>query len=144
MKNMMNINPALQSNSPKLDILIALDQPRECSVICDYLRQWPCMNIKDVAKDGIELLSKLKKHNPKVVLLDWELNKLATSVVSTLHTIYPDVALVALSRSPINEQSTRYTGVDSFISKYSSLEEIAAALRASSGWCEDMPDCFAI
>lgn len=73
--------------------------------------------VGEVAELG-SLLAEVKRVNPDLVLLDWELANLKVSdIIPVLRLICPGLKIIALSVRPEAEKTAAAAGVDAFVSK---------------------------
>jgi DNA-binding NarL/FixJ family response regulator len=110
-------------------ILIADDQANVRSALALLLEQEPQFEIVAEAADAVGLLQAVRKNNPDLLLLDWELPGLpADYLLRLLRYEQPCLLIVALSSRPEAEAAATAAGADAFISKSALPERVLTAV----------------
>ena len=110
-------------------VLIADDQPRVRSALRLLLEQQPEANVVEAVANAQELLNHLVNCCPDVLLLDWELPVLTPEkLLSTLHTLCPDLFTIVLDSKPQTRQVALGAGANEFVSKNDPPERLLAAI----------------
>jgi len=113
-------------------ILLADDQQRVRSAIRLLLEQQPEANVVEEVANAQELLNHVGNRCPDVLLLDWELPGLTPKkLLTTLHTIYPDLFTIVLDSKPQTRQVALEAGANEFVSKNDPPERLLAAIESS-------------
>jgi DNA-binding NarL/FixJ family response regulator len=111
-------------------ILIADDQANVRSALALLLEQESQFTIAGEAADAVGLLQAVRRLNPALLLLDWELPGLAADhLLRLLRYEQPHLLIVALSSRPEAEASAQAAGADAFISKSALPEHVLTAVR---------------
>ncbi len=112
-----------------MQVIIADDQPEVRSALKLLLEEKPGVNVIDEASTSYELLRKIKNNCPELVLLDWELPGTKPSeLISILQTLYPHLAVIALSSRPQMRKAALDAGARDFVCKSDPPEKLLAAL----------------
>ncbi|MEO0743498.1 MAG: response regulator [Bacteroidota bacterium] len=125
--------PAPDASPPRLRVLVAEDQPDNQFVVLNMLQMLGVDVV--VANDGIEAVEQVEQHVFDVVLMDVQMPRLdgveATRRIRT--QIAPDhqPRIIALTAHALAEERRRCmdAGMDGFITKPFSFEQLAAELR---------------
>jgi DNA-binding NarL/FixJ family response regulator len=113
-------------------ILSADDQPRVRSAIRLLLEQQPEANVVKEVADAQELLNHVRNCCPDVLLLDWELTGITPEkLLATLHTICPELFIIALDSKPQTRKAAMEAGANEFVSKNDPPERLLAAIKSS-------------
>ena len=119
-------------------VFLADDQAKVRSALRLLLDQEPGFHVVGEAAETEDLLAQVKVTNPDLILLDWELPdhsvpySLADSgcrLLSSLHTYYPGLRVIALSGQLEAHQAALAAGADAFVSKGDPPERLLATLR---------------
>ncbi len=101
-----------------MKVLIADDQADVLNALRFLLEQQERRFIIDEAEDADNLLAKVEKLQPELLLLDWELsNRDMADVVPVIKKLAPDIRIVAMSVRPEAESAALAAGADAFVSK---------------------------
>ncbi|MCX7711315.1 MAG: response regulator transcription factor [Clostridia bacterium] len=93
------------------------------------LEQEPELEIVGEAATVNELLKEVEKLQPDLLLLDWELpEKNIVYTVNNLHSICPDLKIIALSGRPETNKIALMMGADAFVSKCDQPEKLIEAI----------------
>lgn len=112
-------------------VFLADDQKPVRSAIRLLLEQETGMEIVGEAGDAAHLLAQVEQAKPHVILLDWELPGLpGGDLLRLLRFLLPRTAVVALSGRPESREEANKAGVNAFVSKCASSEELLAVLQA--------------
>jgi DNA-binding NarL/FixJ family response regulator len=81
--------------------------------------------------NGVEdLLAQMRATCPDLMLLDWELPRLAGSdLLTTVRQACPDVFVIALSGRPEARRAALAAGVDAFVGKTDPPERLMTAIN---------------
>jgi len=113
-------------------VLIADDQADVRSAMKVLLEQKRQICLFYEAEGISELLLKTECMQPDLILLDWELsNKVMTQVVPILRQLDPGVRIIALSGRPEAADKALKAGVDAFVSKGETAEELLKAINGT-------------
>jgi len=114
-----------------MQVLLADDQTKVRSALRLVLEHQPDVEILGEAVDTTGLLDWVKAANPDVLLLDWELPGLpAVALLPLLHSLQPDLCVIALSGRPEAGETALEAGADAFVSKGNPPECLVAAIDA--------------
>ena len=101
-----------------MKILLADDQAEIRMGLRMLLEQENEMDISGEASDTEELLELMKKLQPDLLLLDWELPGISRiDAVPHLRKLSAKTKIIALSGLPEAKSAANLSGVDSFVSK---------------------------
>jgi DNA-binding NarL/FixJ family response regulator len=110
-------------------ILIADDQANIRSALTLLLEQEAQFEIVAEAAEAAGLLQAVRKNNPDLLLLDWELPGLeGEHLLHLLRYGQPHLLIVALSSRPEAEAQAIKAGADAFISKGALPEQVLTAV----------------
>lgn len=85
------------------------------------------------AGDAESLLAQVCSSLPDVILLDWELPGLRVQhLLPVLHKYCPSTKVIAMSAQPEAQRAAIVSGVDAFVSKGNSSDELLAILARIS------------
>jgi DNA-binding NarL/FixJ family response regulator len=111
-------------------VILADDQAQVRSALRLLLEHQPGLEILGEAVDTKSLLDRTKAACPDLVLLDWELPGLeAQDLLSALHDLCPNLAVIALSAQPEKCHQALGAGADEFASKGDPPEQLLAAVK---------------
>ncbi len=111
-------------------IVIADNQHRVRFALRVLLAQQPGLQVVGEASDGEELLAEAGAIAADLVLLDWELPRLAEAGgLPALRRSSPALQVVVLSSRPGVRQAALAVGGDAFVSKSDPPERLLTALR---------------
>lgn len=120
-------------------VLLADDQPQVRSALRFLLEHEPGLAVVAEAGEADDLLTQVRAHRPEVVLLDWELPdgqdcgpspRLRHSLLSSLRSASPSLAVIALSGRPEAGHAALASGADAFVSKGDPPERLLETLRS--------------
>jgi DNA-binding NarL/FixJ family response regulator len=112
-------------------ILLADDQTRVRSAIRLLLEQQPIVNTVEEVTNAQELLDHVRNYCPDMLLLDWELpGYTPDKLLATLHTLCPDLFIIALSSRPQTRYVAVEAGANEFVSKSDPPECLLAAVES--------------
>ena len=112
-------------------VLLADDRPKIRFALRLLLERQPGIEVVGEAADAEELLVRAMATFPDVVLLDWELPKLALDgcSLSALRGVCPHLCVIVLSGRPETRKTALAAGADAFVSKIDPPERLLAAVR---------------
>jgi len=115
-------------------IMLADDQLKVRFALRVLLERQPGLKVISEAMTRNELLSRLEKTCPDLLLIDWELDGATIDdLIPALRTRCPDLLIVALSgRSEVRSLAFG-AGVDDFVSKVDPPEQLLAAIGNCRG-----------
>jgi DNA-binding NarL/FixJ family response regulator len=128
----MKNNSQIQSNQPRLSILIVDDMPQVRRDLTLLLKLTGEFEMVGEAANGREAVEKTGQLNPDVILMDLEMPIMNGYQASNkIRTRWPDCIVIALSvHSGTQErQRARRCGVNAFIEKGAPLEIILKTIR---------------
>jgi DNA-binding NarL/FixJ family response regulator len=115
-------------------ILLADDQPDVRSALRLLLEQEDGWHVVSDVSAFADLLTCVRRTNPSLILLDWELpGTPGSELVKRVREHYPQTQIVALSSHIEARQASLEAGVDAFISKGCPPEAVLTALRSLFG-----------
>jgi DNA-binding NarL/FixJ family response regulator len=110
-------------------VLIADDRRHVRSAIRLLLRQQPHVTVVGEAVNTEQALELAAGQRPDLVLLDWELpGQNDAPALETLRTVWPGLAVIALSGRPEARRAALGAGADVFVSKGDPPERLLAAV----------------
>jgi DNA-binding NarL/FixJ family response regulator len=123
----------------KMQVLLADDRPKTRFALRLLLERQPGIQVVGEAADAEALLVQARVTSPNVVLLDWELPKLAAtgSLPLALRRACPHLYVIALSGRPEMRVAALAAGADAFVSKADPPESLLAAVRSAGTDKED-------
>ncbi|MHB1415734.1 MAG: response regulator [Chloroflexota bacterium] len=119
-------------------ILLADDRPEIRSALRLLLEQDPDVTVAGEAAAVEDLLVELERHNPDLLLLDWELPGLEAGeeragddgrLLAHLSERCPELRVVALSGRPEAQEASLAAGASAFVSKCDPPERLLAVLH---------------
>jgi DNA-binding NarL/FixJ family response regulator len=112
-------------------VLLADDRPKTRFALRLLLERQPGIQVVGEAADAEALLAQARVTSPNVVLLDWELPKLAAtgSLPSALRRACPHLYVIVLSGRSEMSVAALAAGADAFVSKADPPERLLAAVR---------------
>ncbi len=114
-------------------ILLADRQPKVRFALRVLLERQPDVVVVGEAVNADDLINQTKAMRPDLILLDWELPGLASSVsLSFLRKICPDMAVIALSGHAEAKQGALGAGADAFACKVDPPERLLAKIQECS------------
>ena len=114
-----------------MDVLLAERRAELRSALRLVLEQEPDLYVVVEVETSDELLAQTDAECPDLLLLDWELpGQLITEIIPLLHQRCPNLHVIALSGHPEVRMLTLEAGVDQFISKSDSPDQLLAAIRS--------------
>ena len=112
-------------------ILLADDRATVRSAMRLALEHEPGLTVDTEAASAPELLAKLDKARPDLVILDWELPGVRTvHLVPVLRLLVPGLRIIAVSSRDEVRSAALAAGVDAFASKGEGSERLLEAVRA--------------
>ena len=119
-------------NSSRIRALVADDSPTALRSICKYLEAVEDFEILGTARDGLDVLAKVKKLRPELVLTDLSMPRMSgLEAVTELKKIDPNLRVIiftALSGLSLREESLRQ-GADGFVEKNQIPEKLMLEVR---------------
>ena len=113
-----------------MKILLADDQPNVRSALRLLLEQEIGMTVAVEVSDSKDMLAAVERACPDLLLFDWELpGGTAAELVPALRAQCPNLVIIALSSRPEARRAALKVGVDDFISKGSSPQEVISAVK---------------
>ena len=112
-----------------MKILLADDQRDVRLGLKVILEQQPGLKVVAETAASSELMKDLTKARPDIILLDWELPGLNIyNIVLDLHSICPEIKIIALSGKPESEKDALKRGADAFVCKCDQPEKLIEAI----------------
>jgi DNA-binding NarL/FixJ family response regulator len=113
-----------------MHVIVADDEAKVRSALQLLLEQELGLSVAGEAIDMDALLSQSTASGPELLLLDWELPGLTIANLETLRSRHPHLYIIALSGRPDARRAALVAGVDAFISKAGSPDQLLAAIRS--------------
>jgi two-component system response regulator DesR len=115
----------------RIHILLADNRSKVRFALRALLRQHPDLSIAGEASDAQALVAGVEANSPDLVLLDWELQGMATAVlIAALRTACPGLRVIVLSGRPEARQAALAAGADAFVSKIDPPDKLLAAISS--------------
>jgi DNA-binding NarL/FixJ family response regulator len=112
-----------------MHILIADNRPKVRFALRVLLERQPKIESVREAAHAEDLLARLEKAHPDLVLIGWELPGLASvGSLPKLRSVCPGAALIVLSGRPEARQAALCAGADAFVSKTDLPEKLLATI----------------
>lgn len=119
--------PATQQDPVR--VFLAVGQPRLRSALWLLLEQTPETDVVGEAAKSNEVLARVNRCSPDILLLDWELSGLeASDLIQKLHNIHPDISIVALSNHQESHRAALAAGINAFIRKGDMPERLLSTI----------------
>ena len=109
-------------------IMLADDQLKVRFALRVLLERQPGLKVISEAASAEELLSRLEKTCPDLLLLDWELGE-PDELIPALRALCPQLLIIALSGRSEARAPALGAGVDGFVSKVDPPEQLLAAVN---------------
>ncbi len=114
-----------------MHIIVADDHPQVRSALGLLIEHEPELRVVGEATTAEDLLTQIEEKLPDLILLDWELPGLPPGeLVRKMRSRWPNLLIIALSGQPDAHRHALLGGVDDFISKSHSPEQVLIVLRA--------------
>ena len=114
-----------------MDVLLADKRAAVRSAVRLVLAHEPGISLIAEVETGDELLARIEAGCPDLLLLDWELpGQPLPEVLSTLRQRCPHLQVIALSGHPEVRRLALEAGVDQFVCKANSPDQLLAAIRS--------------
>jgi DNA-binding NarL/FixJ family response regulator len=112
-------------------VLLTASRRHVRSALRRMLEQEPELNVVGTAAKAVDLQQQVRKTQPDLVLLDWDVAELqASDLVSNLHSIHSSLKVVAFSQNTDARQEALAAGADAFVSRETPFEWLLITLRA--------------
>jgi len=109
--------------------LVADDEAVVRSALRLFLEQHFGVRVLGEASEAGELLARVQKSCPDLLLLDWGLPRLnAVEMLPVMRARCPTMKIVVLNGRPESRRAALERGADAFVSKRGSPEDLLAAL----------------
>ena len=114
-----------------IDVLIADDHRLMLESLAEALDSIPDIRVIATATDGAELIEAVRRHRPKVLLVDIEMPQV--SGIAALREMPGDIPaiVVTMHTGDAERRQARAAGAVGFLSKATPLPDLAAAVRAA-------------
>ncbi|MGD2105777.1 MAG: response regulator transcription factor [Anaerolineae bacterium] len=113
-----------------MQILLADKQPKVRFGLRVLLERQPGLQVVGEVTNAEELLDKMGKDCPELVLLGWGLPGLQrANLLPTLRAVHPDLFVIALSGRTEMRQVALDAGADAFVCKCDPPERLLAAIQ---------------
>jgi DNA-binding NarL/FixJ family response regulator len=110
-------------------ILLADKQPKVRFALRVLLERQPGLDVVGEAVDWKDLLCQVRRTNPDLVLLGWELPDLGRGgLLCALREACPNLLVIALSGRPEARRAALRAGADAFVSKSDPPERLLTAV----------------
>ena len=114
--------------------VIVADEHREVRSALKVLFEQERFELVGEADDAESLLAAVSRHPADVLLLDWELLGAGTAVaLDTIRSLAPTLRIVARSSRPEAKGSALGDGVNVFMTKADSPEQLLRAIEKAAG-----------
>ena len=113
-------------------ILLADNQARVRFALRALLDQQPGLTVIGEASEVGDTLLQVETAQPDLILLDWDLRGSVLELLPALHSVCPELKVIALSARPELRSAILAAGVDAFVSKTDPPERLLAAIQAAS------------
>jgi two-component system invasion response regulator UvrY len=129
-----------------LKVLIADDHPMIREGIKRVISQTRDMVVVAEASDGQEVLQKVARQNPEVVILDISMpGRSGLDVLKQLHTQYPKLPILILSQYPESQYASRvmHAGAFGYLTKETAIDQVVEAIRKAAAGKKYITDALA-
>lgn len=112
-------------------ILLADNQARVRFALRTLLDQQLGLIVVGEAGEAGDTLSQVEAVRPDLLLLDWDLRGSVIDLLPAMHSVCPELRVIALSARPELHQAALEAGADGFVSKTDPPERLLAAIHAT-------------
>lgn len=111
-------------------ILLADDQPKVRFALRTLLERKLGFEVVGEAMDIRDMWQQVEEECPDLLLLDWELpGPKVTDLITALHTLCPNLCVIALSGHTEAREVALEAGVDAFVCKCDPPDTLLSAIR---------------
>ena len=113
-----------------VSVLIADDQIHIRQGLRALLTAWPGVEVVDMAANGVEIVQKVEKRQPDVVLMDIPMSVWMErlELIRLIRTRWPQVRIVVLTMYTTHRAAALAAGADAFLLKGCTAEALRDAL----------------
>ncbi|MGA9348657.1 MAG: response regulator transcription factor [Anaerolineae bacterium] len=132
MKGIRNLMMQDRGEERRVRVLIADDQRPTRQGLKALLALWPRVEVVGEAADGQESVALVAESHPDVVLMDIRMPVMdGLEATRRIKGQWPQIRVVGLSMYPAYQSKARAAGVDVFLLKGCTAEELQAAIVAT-------------
>ncbi|MBN2002815.1 MAG: response regulator transcription factor [Anaerolineae bacterium] len=125
----MHDHTSVNGHNHPLRVLIADDQRVTRQGLVALLSLLPDVEIVGEARDGQEVIQKVRQHRPDVVVLDVQMPTMdGLTATRNLKRAWPEIRVVVLTMYAGYRQLVEQAGADAFLLKGATVAELSAAI----------------